>query len=58
MRHMCTDEMAGGEGTEQGQFAGHNGGSNEAGECLCVLPGVCGVCAFHAQQLQYALLWC
>ena len=55
---MCTDEMASGEGAEEGQFASHNGSSDEASECLCILTGVRGVCAFHAEQLQYALLWC
>ena len=31
---MCMSEMASGEGAEQGQFASHNGSSNEAGELV------------------------
>jgi hypothetical protein len=41
------DEVASGEGTEEGELACHDGGSNNASELLCILTRLCRMRAFN-----------
>ena len=55
---MSTDKVTGCEGADEGEFASHNGGGDDAGELLSVLARVSLVCALHAEHLQNGLLRC
>jgi hypothetical protein len=41
------DEVASGEGTEEGKLTRHDGGSNNTSELLCILTRLCRMRAFY-----------
>ena len=55
---MCADEVARGEGTDEGELASHDGRSDDACKLLCVLAWVRGVCALDTEHLEDGTLRC
>jgi hypothetical protein len=53
---MCTNEVASGEGAEEGELARHDGSGYDASKLLCVLTWFCRMSAFDTQHLQHGLL--
>ena len=56
MHHVRADEVAGGERAEEGEFAGHDGGGDDARQTLCVLPGARGVRTAQAEHFEDSAL--
>lgn len=54
MRHMGLDQMTGGEGGAEAQFAGKHGGAHDAGQFAGVFAGRGRVGAAHAEEVEHA----
>jgi hypothetical protein len=53
---MCTDKMAGGECTNEGEFACHDRCGDETGEHLGILTRVCRMSPLEAKHVKDSLL--
>lgn len=53
MRHVGSDEMAGGQGRAEGEFAGEDAGGDDLGELAGVVAGRGGVRAADAEHVEH-----
>jgi hypothetical protein len=56
VRHVCLDEMAGGQGTIETEFAGQGGGGDDACELAGVGARAGWVWAFDAEEVEHGHL--
>lgn len=51
MSHVCTDEMAGGEGTAETELSSQYAGSNDSGQLPSIVPRTCWVCSTYTKKI-------
>ena len=56
VRHVGLDEMAGGQGAAEAEFAGQGGGGDDAGELAGVGAGAGRVRALDAEEVEHGHL--